>query len=317
MQTLLDIGVDVAKDSVMVACAKQSFAPRMVANQRRALRAWLSTLPPSSRIGLEATGRYHGLLADLAHAQGFTVYVLNPKDTRYYAKGLGRRGKTDRVDAEVLARYVAKEHSGLHAYVPASPEQRAIDRLLRRRGRLVVLKGALRASGEDLVECRAQLQSVLRRLDVLLAKVDSHLNALAQSSELHRRSQERLQTVVGIGPLVGMSLANTFTRIPFRNADAFIAHTGLDPRPCDSGQKVGRRRLSKRGPRELRRLLYNAAMSAAKTKTWNPLYNHYRAQGWSSTAALVILARKIARVAFAIHHNNTHFNPQLVAVALK
>lgn len=316
MQTPWDIGVDVAKDTVVVACAARHFAPRPVANQRAALRAWLATLPPGSRIGVEATGRYHELLADLAHAQGFTVYVLNPKDTRYYARSLGRRGKTDRVDAEVLARYVAKEHGGLHAYVPASPAQRAIDRLLRRRARIVALRGALRATGADLPECRAELQATLESLAAVIARIDQQLHERMQATEGQRQRQQRLQTIVGVGPLVSTSLANTLSRIPFRSAEAFIAHTGLDPRPYDSGQKVGRRRLSKRGPAELRRLLYNAAMSGAKTTTWRPVYEHYRARGWSSTAALVILARKIARIAFAIYHNDTTFNPARVAVAL-
>ncbi len=316
MQTPWDIGVDVAKDTVLVACAAGHFAPRQLANQRRALRAWLATLPQGSRIGVEATGRYHELLADLAHAQGFTVYVLNPRDTRYYARSLGRRGKTDRVDAEVLARYVAKEHGGLHAYVPASPAQRAIDRLLRRRARIVALRGALRATGADLPECRAELQASLESLAAVLARIDQQLHERMQATEGQREHQQRLQTIVGVGPLVSTSLANTLSRIPFRSAEAFIAHTGLDPRPYDSGQKVGRRRLSKRGPAELRRLLYNAAMSGAKTATWKPVYAHYRARGWSSTAALVIRARKIARIAFAIYHNNTEFNPERVAVAL-
>lgn len=314
MQTPLDVGVDVAKDSVMAACGAGSFAPRMVANRRDALRIWLSTLPTGSRIGLESTGRYHGLLADLAHAMGFVVYVLNPKDTSYYARGLGRRGKTDRVDAEVLARYVSKEHDKLHRYVPSSPEQCAINRLLKRRAKLVVLKGALRATGEDLSECRRQLDDVLRRLDLLIEKIDGHLRTLTQASETHRRSQQRLQTIVGIGPLVSTSLANEFTRIPFRSADAFIAHTGLDPRPWDSGQKTGRRRLSKRGPGELRRLLFIAAMSAARTPVWKPTYDRHRARGLPSTAALVVLARRIARVAWALHYRQTDFDPgRLVA----
>ncbi len=316
MQTPWDLGVDVAKDSVVVACAGGHFAPRSVANQRAALRAWLATLPPGSRIGVEATGRYHELLADLAHTQGFTVYVLNPKDTRYYARSLGRRGKTDRVDAEVLARYVAKEHGGLHAYVPASPAQRAIDRLLRRRARIVALRGSLRATGADLPECQAELQAGLQSLEAVIARIDQQLHEQMQVTEGLRQRQQRLQTIVGVGPLVSTSLANTLSRIPFRSVEAFIAHTGLDPRPYDSGQKVGRRRLSKRGPAELRRLLYNAAMSGAKTTTWKPVYEHYRARGWSSTAALVILARKIARIAFAVYHHDTPFDPERVVGAL-
>ena len=313
MQMPLDVGVDIAKEFVVVACAAQSFAPRQIANRRGALRTWLEALPAGSRIAVEATGRYHGLLADLAHGMGFTVYVLNPKDTRYYAKGLGLRGKTDRVDAEMLARYVAKEHAELHPYVPASPEQRAIDRLLKRRAKLVALKGALRATGEDLAECRKQLKDVLRRLDLLIAHLEGQLRRLTQASEPHRCSQERLQKVVGFGPLVSTSLANTFTRIPFRNSDAFVAYTGFDPRPFDSGKKIGRRRLSKRGPSELRRLLFNAAMSAAQTKTWKPIYERYRARGLPSTAALVILARRMARVAWSIHHHQTAFDPARLA----
>lgn len=313
MQTVLDVGVDVAKDFVVAACAEQSFATRQIANRPGALRAWLKTLPSGSRIGVEATGRYHELLADLAHGHGLTVYVLNPRDTRYYAKGLGRRGKTDRVDAEVLARYVAKEHIELHPYTPASPEQRAIDRLLKRRARLVALKGALRATGQDLSECRAQLNDVLRRLDLLIDRIDSHLRLLSQASDTQRVAQQRLQEIVGFGPLVSTSLANTFSRIPFRNGDAFVAYTGFDPRPFDSGKKVGRRRLSKRGPGELRRLLFNAAMSAAQTKTWKPTYERYRARGLPSTAALVILARRMARVAWSIHHHQTAFDPARLA----
>ena len=86
-----------------------------------------------------------------------------------------------------------------------------------------------------------------------------------------------------------------------KSADAFVAFTGLDPRPDDSGQHRGKRRLSKRGPAELRRLLYMAAMSAINTKTWRPLYEHYRAKGLSSTATLVILARRIARTLVNLH----------------
>ena len=82
----------------------------------------------------------------------------------------------------------------------------------------------------------------------------------------------------------------------------------------DSGQWRGRRFLSKRGPAELRRLLFTAAMSACKTKLWQPFYQRYRARGLSTTAALVILARKLARIAFSIVKHNVDFRPELVNV---
>lgn len=70
----LDIGVDVAKDEVVVACAAGSFATLALANQRAALQGWLKGLPAGSRIGMEATGTYFETLADLAHAQGLQVF---------------------------------------------------------------------------------------------------------------------------------------------------------------------------------------------------------------------------------------------------
>jgi len=95
MQIPLDLGADVSKDYVMVACAKQSFAPVRHTNKRAALLAWLKRLPAGSRIGMEATGSYHELLATLAHRLGLVVYVLNAKDVHHYAQATGQRGKTD------------------------------------------------------------------------------------------------------------------------------------------------------------------------------------------------------------------------------
>ena len=101
MQTaavVLNIGVDVAKDAIVVACSEGSFAVRQIANQRVALLAFLKNLPAGSRIGVESTGSYHALFAAAAHRLGFAVFLLNPKDTRHYAQAVGLRGKNGRVD---------------------------------------------------------------------------------------------------------------------------------------------------------------------------------------------------------------------------
>lgn len=310
------IGVDVAKDSIVAAHAEGDFAPVSVPNRRAELRAWLKTLPAGSHLAMEATGRYHALLADLAHELGFVVYVINAKDLHHYAKGLGRRGKTDRLDAKVIARFLAREHGELRPYTPPTPQQRELDVLLRRRARLVGLRQALKASGADLPVGRKELTAVLRRLDALTHRLDQHRAALMAQSPERQQTHERLQTIAGVGPLTSAALGQTLHRYPFASADAFIAYTGLDPRPWDSGQKTGRRRLSKRGPSELRRLLYNAAMAAIKTPIWRPYYERYRARGLPTTAALMILARKIARVAWSLHRHQTDFDPARLGVAL-
>jgi transposase len=311
MQKPWIVGVDVAKESVVASGSE--LPARQIPNREAALKVWLRSLPPGSRIGMEATGRYHGLLADLAHECGLTVYVLNPKDIWYYGKGLGRRGKTDRLDAEVIAAYLTEHHAHLRVYTPAIPQQRDVDRLLKRRAHLVEQQKAARALLEDLDECPSQSKGLLKSFDVLIEAIEAKLAELTRQHAPLQETQKRLRTIVGIGPLTGLTLASAFTRIPFRDANAVIAYTGLDPRPHDSGRMSGRRRLSKRGPGELRRLLYAAAMSAAQSPVWKPTYQRYRARGLTSTETYVILARKLARVAWSLHKHQTEFDPQMAA----
>ncbi len=305
-----------AKDTVVVACAEQYFPVQEIRNQRASLRTWLKSLPAGSRLGLESTGSYHEVLADLAHAHGHTVYLLNPRETRHDAKAMGARAKTDRVDAILLARLVAQEHRGLRPYTPPPATQRQLDRLIRRRAKIVRIKGMLKLTMSTLSGFTPDVKAVIRKLEALLAKLDTTMATLAARSSEHRDAQQRVETTVGVGPLVGLSLTNTLERVPFRHADAFVAFTGLDPLAKDSGQKSGRRRLSKRGPAELRRLLFNAARAAVRTNVWKPIYDAYRTQGWSGTAALVIIARKIALAAWSIHRYHTTFNPDRLTKGL-
>src|SRR6267143_1735315 len=319
MQTpteVLNIGADVAKDEIVVACSQGSFPVRKLANQRSALLAFLKDLPAGSRIGMESTGAYHELLADAAHKLGFVVFVLNPKDTRHYAKAVGLRGKTDRVDAELIARMIAHEHTKLHAWIPPTPQQRELDRLIKRRAALISLREAVEMSLHELDGFAADLKALRTRFNQLIARLDLRVKALVDASPERKQNYRRLCTITGIGPVVGTALVNTLERVPLKSADAFVAFTGLDPRPDDSGQHRGKRRLSKRGPAELRRLLYVAAMSAKKKQAWKPLFEHYRAKGLSSTAALVIMARRIARTAWSIYTYKTDFDPARLTKSL-
>ena len=306
---VLNIGADVAKDAIVVACSEGSFPVREVANQRPAVLAFLKGLPAGSRIGVESTGTYHELFAETAHQLGFRVFLLNPKDTHHYAKAVGLRGKTDRVDAELIARMIAHEHTKLHVWNPPTPQQREIDRLIKRRATLISLREAVEMSLHDLGGFADELKALRTRFNQLIARIDLRTKALVEASPDRKQNFTRVCTITGVGPVVGTALVNTLERVPVKSADAFVAFTGLDPRPDDSGQHRGKRRLSKRGPGELRRLLFLAAMSAAKTKTWRPLYEHYRAKGLSGTAALVILARRIARTAWSIYTYKTEFDP--------
>jgi transposase len=226
MQTLsvaLNIGADVGKAEIVVACAERSFSPRKIDNRRAALLAFLKALPTGSRIGVEATGGYHELLAELAHKLGFLVFVLNPKDTRHYAKAMGLRGKTDRVDAQLIARMIVHEHEKLHPWIPPTPEQRQIDRLLKRRAKLSRIRAALTQSLEGLSGFAAELKALKARLGKLIARIDARLKALIEASAERKQDYARLRKITGVGTVVGSSVLNTLERVPLESADAFVA----------------------------------------------------------------------------------------------
>jgi transposase len=308
MQSILDLGADVDSRYIWVACAAASFAAYRIDNDRRAIVAWLQTLPRGSRLGVESTGTYHELLAELAHQAGLEVFVINARDLRRYGQGVGRRGKTDRISAEVIARYVAREHDQLHAYIPPSEEQRTLQRLLSRRATVVVSKGALAQSLQGLAGIRGELKQLMSAFDQLIARIDTLNKAALHELPAAARAARHIDSIPGFGALASTYLAYNFTRYPFSGSDSAIAFSGLDPRADDSGQKRGRRRLSKRGPSEERRILFNCARSAARTKIWQPHYQAQLAKGLCATEATVVLARKMLRVAFAVYKQDRPFD---------
>jgi len=302
---------DVSKRDLVIAAYPDDVGAQRIANQLAAINAWLDTLPPGCVIAMEATGTYHRRLADVAHARGFAVYVVNPRAVYYYARGMGNRGKTDPGDAKLLARYVAHERAHLHRYVPPSPLCERLTTLLERRAVLVRSRQTLSQSLAELPELTRQKQTMFKAIAALLSAIDSELAKLTRSDPITAKLSLRLKTISGVGPLVSSLLCALFKRFAFRDADALIAYVGLDPRPDESGQHRGRRRLSKQGHPEWRRLLVAAAMSAARTRAWMDYAARQRAKALPATAVHVILARKILRTAFGMYKNGQDFVPSM------
>ncbi|CAG1016540.1 hypothetical protein BURC_01381 [Burkholderiaceae bacterium] len=306
-------GVDAASEHLDAGAYGHNTVQR-IHNTDPAIARWLDKLPPHAVIAVESTGRYHQRLVRAAHARGLTVYLLNPRDVRHYARGLGARGKTDRLDARILARYVAHEHRELRPWTPLAPEHERLEQLLRQRGTLVRHQQALRMSAQDAPELQELMGTLTAEFDAVLARLEQRIGQAARALA-HQEQWRHITSVPGIGVLSGAALLSVFTRLQRRRADAAIALLGMDLRPMDSGNKTGLRRMSKRGCSEWRRLLFNAAMSASRTRTWQPFYERERAKGLSRVAALNALARRLVRVTFALFKTNTSFNPESLAAA--
>jgi transposase len=313
MKSVTFIGIDVSQATLDIAIDGSAEVVR-IPNTVAAIRVWLNKLPERCRIAVESTAKLHLPLVRTALAAGHILYVLNPRDLAHYAASLGRRAKTDRLDAVLIARYVQREHAQLHPYRLPNELQAQLDELIRRRHKLVVARQAQRQSLEGLSRKLRSSTRLLRTFQAVIDEIDVRLQQLIAQDATLADTARRLQTMVGFGPLLSASMAHMITRLPFSNADAFIAYIGYDPRARDSGKLRGRRYLSKRGPAEMRRLLFNAAMSAANSKLWRPSYQRYLNRGFATTAALVILARKLARIAFSLVTRGGTFEPERVKI---
>jgi len=301
-------GVDVAKDEVVVAMEGRTRA-QGIANERTAIDSWLQTLPKGSIIAMESTGMYHQLLAQRAYEAGMRVYVLNARDVFFYAKGLGARAKTDRVDAALIGRYAAEHHAKLHPWVPAEPALKRVEELLGRRATLVTKRESVRQAFKGDPDLAGELKSLDQAFHRVLDAIDAKVDALIAADTALTTGRKRIASVTGFGPHGSALLAVLFARIPFANADALVAYTGLDPRPNDSGKKRGMRMLSKRGPAHLRRQLYLSGFAASHSKALKPLYQALRDRGFATTEAFVILGRKLLRVAYAVWKSGQPWEP--------
>lgn len=303
----LIVGVGVSKAELVVSI--DGAPAETIANERRAIRHWLDSFHQPMRLALEATGVYHVLFAEEAHRRGHGVYVVNGYRLHRYRESVGGRAKTDASDARLLARYLRNEGAQLRPWTPPPQAYRRLQTLLHRRATLVRARVAIQQSLQDVPVLRKSLQEILRQLKRTDAAITRQIQAALSASEWQSQAR-RCQQIEGVGPVTAAALTMAFHRGAFASSDAFIAFLGLDVRVRDSGKQRGRRKLTKAGDPELRRLLYLAAMYAKRQPTWAACYERHLARGLKPVQALNVLARKLARVAFTLMKNEIDYVPQ-------
>ena len=302
-------GIDVSKRWLDIAEHGRSPVLR-IDNTAAAIRGWLRTLPPGAlRFACESTGTYHRLLVRLLIGAGHQVYLIDGYTLSRYRDTLGQRAKTDRHDAGLIARYLAHEGARLRAFSLPPRAVTELRALLRRRATLVRGLGRIRQSMEELPGFAREVRAVTERIQALIKRLEQRIAALIGASGWSD-PYRRILKVEGIGALTAAGLCATFHRARFSGGDAFIAFLGLDVTVRQSGTQRGRGVLSKKGDAEMRRLLYNAAMAASRSSTWQPFYQRLLQRGFSRTQALVALARKLARIAFSLMKNASDYLPQ-------
>lgn len=301
------LGVDVSKLS-LEWCRWGESEVHEVSNEAESIGQWLESFAGLAVVmAVEATNDYHEELVVQAQARGYVVYVVDGYRLKHYREAIGWRAKTDGCDARLLARYIASEGGSLRALQEVSAQEQALWRLMKRRAKVVSARAAL-AQSLGQFKHLGDVDEAFSALDRLVKALEGCIRKLARSMGWGE-ALGRLRTIPGVGELSALALRAMYGRGAFRRAEAYIAFIGLDVRVRDSGQFRGQRKLTKRGDAEVRRVLFNAARSAARNDAhWATVEARYRARGLSTTASSVVVARKLARIAFAMLRDGTTYD---------
>lgn len=326
------LGVDVAQAKVdgAVWLNEQSQKLGVFSNDQAGFEQLAQTVAQvapaaeSYQLVLEPTGGYELALVAFAHQQGWLVSLPNPKQVRDWAKGQGRRAKTDQLDAAMLAQYGAQQQPRTQPQLPEALQQ--LESLLARQQDLQQLlrqeqnrKHALEKRPVVAEPVRQSLAQVTTLLEAQLNQLEQALEALIKSQAAWATKLRLLRSVSGVGPKIAPHLLALLLRWEVvtqgqGSPKALTAHLGLDPTPFDSGSSVHKRpAISKMGDPHLRNLLYMGALGGVRGH--NPLRAFYQGlvgRGKAKKLALVAAARKILIWAWAVFRSASPFDPKKV-----
>jgi transposase len=307
------IGLDVSKDTLNACCWEQGQpAPtweRTYPNSAGGIRQLLADTSAPEPWVLEPTGPYALLAVEMALAAGRDPRQADPLAAKRYLQSRSLRAKTDRVDARGLACFGLDRE--LPPYRLKDPHLQHLWELLQVRRGLAKALATLRQQRRVLASVGSPIAESIAALQQRLRALDREINAAGRRFELFRR----LLKVPGFGSLSAAALTVRLLSGDFPTDDAFVAYIGLDVRIIDSGKRTGQRHLTKRGDAQLRWLLYLAARATRRAKQdpgFGALYHRKVAEGCTTTGAFCIVARKLAKLAWAMAHTGQEYDPSRV-----
>lgn len=255
-------------------------------------------------IVMEATGGYERkILRALASAE-LPAVAVNPRQVRDFAKATGRLAKTDRIDARVLARFAEAVRPAVRPLPDAiTVELRA--RIARRRQITeMIVAETNRLSGAPKA-LRKRIHAHIGWLEKELQRADQDLDQSIRQSPIWCESQDLLQTVPGIGPVVSRTLLAELPELGKLNRKQIAALVGVAPLNCDSGTFRGRRSIWG-GRATVRATLYMAALVASRRNAViRSFYKRLRDTGKPAKVALVACMRKLLTIINAMLKHQT------------
>jgi transposase len=268
---------------------------------------------------LEATGTYGEALSLFLYQAAHQVSVVNPAAIKAFAGSRLSRTKTDRVDAELIARFCLSQAPSLWTPPPAEVrELQALVRRLESLSEMRVMEENRLSSGITVDSVRESVEELLDHLEEQIKRTEKLVREHIDRHPTLKRQSQLLDSIPGIAHSTAAALLAEITDITqYRSARQVAAYAGLVPRERQSGSSVrGRTRLSKIGNARLRRALYFPAITALRC---SPFFQAWaeglRQRGKSKMSVICAVMRKLVHVAYGVLKSGKEFDPQWAKTA--
>jgi transposase len=300
MPELIHVGIDVAKDTLEVACGPRA-ATQAFANDDAGHEALVSALSAQrvDLIVMEATGGYEAPCACALQAAGFAVAVVNARQARNFAKAMGYLAKTDCIDARALAALAAvlaqrPEREKLVRALPSEEQQRLHALVLRRRQLVQMLVAERNHLAMSHRAARGSIEALIKAIRKQIVDIEGDL--ASHVARHHADLAGLLQSTKGVGPNTCMVLIADLPELGKLSSREISALVGLAPFNRDSGTMRGKRTIFG-GRAQVRCALYMATIVAMRhNRVIRTFYERLLAAGKPKKVAIVACMRKLLTI---------------------
>ncbi len=227
------------------------------------------------------------------HASKLPVAVVNPKRTRDFARAAGQLAKTDKLDAQMIARYAAVMKPPVQ--IEIDKISRIIKALVARRRQLIRMRTSEKNRIEHALEkaIARSIKIIVKTIDREIEKVDKQLQDYIDNEPRLKQKETVIKSAPGIGEITAKVLLCELPELGRLNRRKIASLVGLAPMNRDSGQFRGKR-ITGAGRCEIRMQLYMPTLVAIQH---NPVikefYQRLIANGKTKMVAIVASMRKL------------------------
>lgn len=299
------VGIDVSKErlDVHIHPHGESFA---VGRNAEGLEALIARIAPlhTAAVAVEATGGFETIVAAALGGAGLPVIVVNPAQVRAFAQALGKRAKTDPIDAAVIARFVASTKPEIRPLPDA--DTRLLADLVTRRRQIIQMMVAERQRERHLPSrhLKKSVARLLKALEKELNALDQDIADTVRGSPAWREKEDLLKTVPGVGNIVARTLLAELPELGRLDRREIASLAGLAPWTRQSGKWRGKSFIGG-GRSSVRATLFLSALVATKhNPPLKAFHQRLIAAGKPKMVALVAVARKLLTILNAILRDN-------------